>query len=243
MQQMRKRPALKPVVSNAIFGVIALALMAGPACTVKPSPRAENKTDHESATSGGHNAVEAAQTGSGPGINLNCIYDRLQNPPESFHYVYKKTASDGFNVDQEADIRPQTIDGFRDLSGGSQHPIHAVRSDPQSWQSALAGLTGISGMAGTVSTFNHNSAMQRESDGGQVNGYQTIHYSIDTARWDATTRQMLGGFALGPGGFDKGDAWVMADGCPVKLVLDDEMHKKDGSLLDKVHYEEAMVKK
>ncbi len=40
-------------------------------------------------------------------------------------------------------------------------------------------------MGGTVSTFNHNSAMQRESDGGQINGYQTIHYSIDTARWDA----------------------------------------------------------
>jgi hypothetical protein len=85
--------------------------------------------------------------------------------------------------------------------------------------------------------------MQRESDGGQVNGYQTIHYSIDTARWDATTRQMLGGFALGTGGSEKGDAWVMTNGCPVKLILDDEMHNKDGSLLDKVHYEEAMVKK
>ncbi|HZQ66980.1 MAG TPA: hypothetical protein VFA68_00565 [Terriglobales bacterium] len=94
-----------------------------------------------------------------------------------------------------------------------------------------------------MSTFNHNSAMQRESDGGPVNGYQTIHYSIDTARWDATTRKIVGDFAVGPGGYDKGDAWVTADGCPVKLILDDEMHKKDGSFLEKVHYEEAMVKK
>jgi hypothetical protein len=35
----------------------------------------------------------------------------------------------------------------------------------------------------------------------------------------------------------------MTNGCPVKLILDDEMHNKDGSLLDKVHYEEAMVEK
>jgi hypothetical protein len=99
------------------------------------------------------------------------------------------------------------------------------------------------GMSGTVSTINQNSAMQRESDSGQVNGYQMIHYSIDTARWDATTRQMLGGFALGTGGSEKGDAWVTTNGCPVELILDDEMHNKDGSLLDKVHYEEGVVKK
>ena len=49
--------------------------------------------------------------------------------------------------------------------------------------------------------------------------------------------------ALGPGGFEKGDVWVTAEGCPVKLVLDSELHKNDGSLLDKVHYEEAMIKK
>jgi hypothetical protein len=36
---------------------------------------------------------------------------------------------------------------------------------------------------------------------------------------------------------------VMADGCPVKLVLDEEMHKKDGSLLERVHYEESIGKK
>jgi hypothetical protein len=85
--------------------------------------------------------------------------------------------------------------------------------------------------------------MQIESDGGPLNGYQTIHYSIDTARWDETTRQALGGFTVGPGGSDKGDVWVMSDGCPVKLVLDEEMHKKDGSLLERLHYEEAIAKK
>jgi hypothetical protein len=241
---MEQRRTTKFVYTVLAAGMIAIALVSILACTANPRSKllADKTTEHGSTVSG-QSRSSPAQAAADPGINLNCIFDRLKNPPESFHYVYKKIDSDGFNVDQEADITPQAIDGFRGQPDGSQHAVHATRSDPQSWQTALANLTGISGMASTVSTFNHNSAMQRESDGGQVNGYQTIHYSIDTARWDATTRQMLGGFALGPGGFDKGDAWVMADGCPVKLVLDDEMHKKDGSFLDKVHYEEAMVKK
>jgi hypothetical protein len=29
----------------------------------------------------------------------------------------------------------------------------------------------------------------------------------------------------------------------VKFVLDEEMHRKDGSLLQRVHYEESMQKK
>jgi len=233
MHQRRNQRAISFVYAVIATGAVAIALMSL-ACTSNPSKSSAEKRANRSSS---------GQASDDPGINLNCVYDRLQNPPESFHYIYKKNSSDGSTVDQEADVTAQTIDGFRGQPDGSQQPIHALRSDPQSWQSALAGLTGISGMSGTVSTFNHNSAMQRESDGGQVNGYQTIHYSIDTARWDATTRQMLGSFTLGPGGFDKGDAWVMADGCPVKLVLDDEMHNKDGSLLDKVHYEESMAKK
>ncbi len=179
----------------------------------------------------------SAQSDPDPGIDLNCVYDHLQNPPESFHYLYKKDATN--HVHQEADVTPQTIDGFQKQFDGSQQPLRAMRSDQQSWQSALAGLTGISGMSSTVAIINHNSAMQRESDGGQVNGYNTIHYSIDTARFSATERQML----LSPGEFEKGDAWVTSAGCPVKLALDSELHKKDGSLIEKLHYEEAMLKK
>jgi hypothetical protein len=238
----RRRPPQVNRASALSGGLIVAALALILACN-----SASDSKFRERAAQPGRATDEAmaatAQSNSGPGIDLNCVFDHLQNPPESFHYVYKKEDSDGFNVHQEADISPQAIDGFRTQQDGSQKPLHALRSDAQSWQAALAGITGISGMAGTVATFNHNSAMKREADGGQVNGYETIHYSIDTARWDSTERQMLGNFALGPGGFDKGDAWVTSKGCPVKLVLDDEMHKKDGSLLDKIHYEEAMIKK
>lgn len=226
----------------ANLGVMIASLAAILACNTQSSSKLRERAD-ENGSTGAEAKVAAAQSNSGPGIDLNCVYDHLQNPPESFHYIYRKTDSDGSNVHQEADVSPQAIDGFRAQPDGSQKPLHGVRSDAQSWQSALAGITGISGMSGTVATFNHNSAMKRETDGGQVNGYETIHYSIDTARWDSTERQLLGNFALGPGGFDKGDVWVTPTGCPVRFILDEEMHKKDGSLLDKIHYEESMTKK
>ena len=55
-----------------------------------------------------------------------------------------------------------------------------------------------------IAIVNHNSAMKREADGEQINGYKTIHYSIDTARFNATELQILGP-TMGPGGFEKGD--------------------------------------
>ena len=244
MDQRRKCPSVKRVDAVIVMVVAtAAALSSLLGCNSKPAASSsKEQTAKQVPSANGQSRSAAAQNSSDPGLNLNCVYDHLQNPPESFHYVYKKTTSDGATVDQEADVTPQTIDGSRAQPDGSPQPIHAVHSDPQGWQAALARLTGISGMSSTVSTFNHSSAMQRESGGGQVNGYQTTHYSIDTGRWDETTRKIVGDFALGPGGYDKGDAWVTADGCPVKLILDDEMHKKDGSFLEKVHYEVEMVK-
>lgn len=240
MNWASKRPNRTAICAMSLLASSCMWLVTA-GCNGNSDPNvAKNKAEQRSASAA---QKTAPQANPDPRIDLNCTYAHLQNPMDSFRYVYKKDAGDGFPVDQEADVTPQTIDGFRLQPDGSKQAIHATRSDRQGWQNALAGLTGISGMSGTVSTFNNTSAMRRESDAGQMNGYETIHYSIDTARWDATTRQMLGNFALGPGGFDKGDAWVTAEGCPVKLALDDEMHKKDGSLLEKVHYEVEMTKK
>jgi len=213
---------------------VITALLIAPACKSTSGSKSSIGKGPQQATTKGNNGTDS---GSGPGIDLNCVVDHLQNPSESFHYGYKKDSSNP--VHQEADVTPQSIDGFHTQFDGSQQPLHAMRSDQQSWQMALASLTGISGMASTVAMINHNSAMQRESDGGQVNGYDTIHYSIDTARFTATERQTL----LSPGEFEKGDAWVTSTGCPVKLTLESELHNKDGSLIDKPHYEESMVKK
>ena len=224
---------------NRLIGVsiVTLALLGGPACNSGPTSKGliEKPSEKES-TKGGKNVAPVASSPN-PGIDLNCVYDHLQNPTESFHYLYKKDASD--HVHQEADVTPQTIDGFSTQMDVPQQPLHATRSDQESWRGALANLTGISGMSSTVAIVNHSSAMQREADGGQVNGYSAIHYSIDTARFSPTESRML----LKPGEFEKGDAWVTSTGCPVKISLDSELHGNDGSLIEKLHYEEAMVKK
>lgn len=238
MKQGRQNPTVRSVNAVMSIGIIVAGLMTVSACSSNSGSKArgERMGKEDSARSAGTSAAPAK---ADPGINLDCIYEHLQNPPESFHYTYKKDTSENVHVDQEADITPQTIDGFRGQPDGSHTRVHGARSDSESWQSALANLTAVSGMSSTVAIVNHSSAMKREPDGGQVNGYDTIHYSIDTARFDATERSML----LKPGEFEKGDAWVTSEGCPVKLALDSELHRNDGSLIEKLHYEESMVKK
>ncbi len=227
-QKCSRLPMPVPILAATI---ILATLIVVSACESGSSPK-EKASQHES----GNASRRVAGSNGDPGIDLNCVYDHLQNPPESFHYLYNKDGSD--HVHQEADVTPQTIDGSRLEFDGSQQPIHATRPDRQSWQGALAGLTGIGGMSSTIAIVNHSSAMQREQDAGQVNGYSTIHYSIDTARFSETERHML----LSPGEFEKGDAWVTSAGCPVKLTLDSELHRRDGSFIEKLHYEEAMSK-
>jgi hypothetical protein len=234
MKQAKQSLAAKPLYSVFALGTIIVSFITALACNSNSSSKLAIA---EQGSTKVKNNVALSQADPDPGINLNCIYDHLQNPPESFHYLYKKDGSSP--VHQEADITPQSIDGFRVRPDGSPQPLHGTRSDPQSWQGAIAGLTAISGMSSTVAIINHNSAMRREPDGGQLNGYGTIHYSIDTARFNATERQML----LNPTDSEKGDAWVSPEGCPVKLTLDSELHRKDGSFIDKIRYEEAMVKK
>jgi len=214
-----------------IYPATVFVLLAASACNSGPSlKKAEEKPAEQ-------NSASAAQNTTGPGMDLNCIVDRIQNPPEAFRYSYKK---DGSNyVDEEADVTPQTIDGTfknNDIS----RAVHGVRSDKDSWQTAWMSLMGISGMSSTVALVRNSSAMVRE-DTEKVNGYDAIRYSIDTARGsDAETA--LYRSTLGSGGFERGTVWVTSQGCPVKFSLDSEMHLKDGSV-QKVHYEEAMIKK
>jgi hypothetical protein len=200
------------------------------------------KTAEQKAPAGEQNSVPAqklasTQNTADPRIDLNCIFDHIQNPTESFHYSYKH---DGPNfVDEEADITPQTIDGsFKNNS--FSRPVHGVHSDRNSWQSALASLMGIAGMSSTIALVKNSSSTIREST-GKVNGYDAIEYSVDTTR--ATDAEIgLYRSTLGTGGFEKGTVWVTSQGCPVKLSLDSEMHLNNGSV-DKEHYEEEMVKK
>jgi hypothetical protein len=210
-----------------VLSIVMMFCLVG--CTSK-------KSAGNSETSG--TAKNQAASATGYDLDLNCVFDSIQKPTEAFHYSYHKTDPDN-PVEEDADVTPQTIDGsFKNNSG--THPIHGVRSDQQSWQMAYSGLMGVSGMSSTIALVRNGSAVQKEGS-EQVNGYQTVKYSVDTSRGDSV-EQSLYKSTLGDGGFEKGTWWVNAQGCPVKLSLDTEMRLNNGNI-QKIHYEIAMVKK
>ena len=219
-----------PVSPRGLATLAILILMVAAGCT-------SSKTTKQAASSKDKNAVPVRENASDPGIDLNCVMDHIQNPPEAFHYSYIKQSDNP--VEEQADITPQTIDGmFKNAS--ISRTLHGDRSDRENWQTAWTGLMGISGMSSTIALVNHSSATVKEGP-EKVNGYDAVKYSIDTSRGDSV-EQGLYRSVLGAGGFQKGTVWTIPPGCPVKLILDSEMHLRNGNI-DKVHYEEAMVRK
>lgn len=205
--------------------VIALA-----GCSTSPAKRTRDaKAERNSSTTAANEVFR--------GIDLNCVMDHIQNPSEAFHYSYQKQSSNP--VDEQADITPQTIDGsFKNNS--AIRPLHGVRSDPQSWQAAWSGLMGISGMSSAIAIIRSSTAITKQGP-EKMNGYDATKLLIDTTTAD-TAEQGLYRTVLGTGGFEKGTAWVTSQGCPVKLVLDSELHGNDGDV-EKIHYEIAMIRK
>jgi hypothetical protein len=170
-----------------------------------------------------------------PGIDLNCVINHIQNPPEPFHYSFKAESDNPWK--EEAEVTPQSIDGsFSNNSSPAPQTFHGSPREVSS------NLMAIGRMASLFATVRNTSAMVKEGPEQRVNNYSATKYSIDTAR-GTPTEQSLYKSVLGEGGAEKGTVWVTSEGCPVRIVMDEELHAKDGSFLAKAHYEEAMVKK
>jgi len=181
----------------------------------------------------------AATGGPGSHIDVSCIFDRIDNPPESFHYSYKYSDMSGF-TQKDADITPQVMDiTIKDKSGS--HSFHGVHSSDASWSSAVVDLSNlnITAMLSRLNSLDNTSAIVRQSP-EPMNGYDTTKYSIDTASASSSDRQQFETL-FGKGSFEKGMAWVPADGCAVKLVLDEAV-QINGSLKN-AHYEIQRIKK
>lgn len=180
-------------------------------------------------------SVASAKNGVGPNIDLNCVINHIQNPPESFHYSFKVQSDNPWQED--AEVTPQSIDGtFMNNSVPTPQRFHGTPQETSS------NLMAIGRMASLFATVRSTSAVINQGPETGVNSYDTIKYSIDTARGTAT-EQALFKSILGTGGSEKGIVWVTSEGCPVRIVLDEELHSNDGAVLGKAHYEEAMVKK
>jgi hypothetical protein len=214
-----------PRNSCAQLAAIAAVLLGCFACTSKSAV----KNDRDSGTAS-----------NGAKIDVMCMGDRINSPTYPFHYSYKYDGSFGL-VEKEADITPQTMEiTIKDKSG--LRSFHGVRSDEQSWNNAVIDLSNLSipAMASRLGSLDGTSAVVQNGPEA-MNGYSTTRYAIDTAnaspadknRWEAL---------FGQGSFEKGTAWIPADGCAVKLILDEGMWQSGGGIA-KTHYEMGMVKK
>lgn len=177
-------------------------------------------------------AVASSARNEDSGINLQCAADRIQKAPAPFHWSFKKAVPPMTNADWEADVMPDSIAGTLIDSSGTR-AIHGVRSDRTSWNTAVLALTGPL-PASTFALVSNSSATVR-SGAEDVNGEETIKYTIDTSHATSGETALIRN-VLGKEGYVKGAAWVTARGCPVKFVLDVEQHNNDGSV-QKEHYE------
>jgi len=208
----------------ALLAAVAVALLA---CGCNSSSNSNGSND-------------GSTTGASGRIDVNCIGNHVANPPEAFHYSYKTT--DGQDVvDKEADITPQNMEITIQNRTGS-HKYRGVRSDEASWDSAVLDLSGdgFTVMSARIAFIKDKTSVS-PAGAETMNGYQTTKYSIDTTSANSSDRRSYETL-FGSGSYEKGVIWVTADGCPVKLVLDEATQKVNGSF-DKSHYEMAMIKK
>jgi hypothetical protein len=214
------------VLSRALLAVV-LALVTGGCNTSANSNATSTRSDDKSTTAAGGR------------IDMNCVGNHVQSPPDAFHYSYKST--DGGSVDKEADVTPQNIDMIIQNQFGS-HKYHGVRSDEDSWNSAVLNLSGsgFTVMSARISFVAANTSVAR-AGAEAMNGYQTTKYSIDTTSANSSDSHSYETL-FGPGSYEKGTIWVTADGCPVKLTLDEGRHQGNGSV-DKLRYEIDVIKK
>src|SRR5882724_7790724 len=190
------------------LSTLCLVLIAS-ACTSKQ----EAKTKEPSAV--------ATSDSTNSHVDVMCVGEHINNPPEAFHYSYKYSdASSSSN--KEADITPQAMDiTIKDQSGS--HSFHDVRSDEASWSRAVVDLSSLNmtGMMSRLDSLNGTSAISEQAT-ETVNGYDTTRYAIDTTKANTADQQKLE-FLFGTGSFEKGAVWAPSDGCAVKLVLDERV--------------------
>lgn len=187
----------------------------------------------------GGRTVEAGSNNKDAHVDVMCIGDRINNPPEGFHYSYKYTDANRW-VEDEAEITPQAMDiTIKDKSGS--HTFHGVRSDESSWNSAVLDLShlNIIAMSTRLNALNDSSAIVQQGR-ESTNGYDTAKYSIDTGGANSSDRQKFETL-FGKGASEKGTAWMAPDGCVAKFTLDETIMQ--GDALNKAHYEIARVKR
>jgi len=227
-----------------------VTLVLFPGCTATPSRLA------------GPSSPAAASTKPEPaGDDLQAAMDKLQtaieNPPAPFHASFKKSDSDGFSYQCEADISDKGITGQQtDVSpathiGTDTFPastrtreLNGVPYKSPQWQTAYGGIV-MAYMNGHIRDAQEGVKYAGDE---QTGGYDARRYDFDLTGVDATIKRAMAlGNHLGMRQTKdynvKGSAWIAKnDGRMVKFQFDNIMTFNDGTS-STTHYEGAVTKK
>ena len=189
---------------------------------------------------------------------MDKLQDSLGKPAGPFHLSLKKSGSDGFTTQCEADVSSGGILGkmtdFAPMTkvGSDTFPAHTnvreLKGTPlgsQEWGYARGNIIGayLNGHIGDA-----QEGVKYVGD-EQMGGYDARHYDFDLANVDATIKKAMNLGNAMPGmrqtkNFNmKGSAWIAKDdGRMVKFAYDTTYTFADGST-DTTHYEGVVTKK
>lgn len=245
-----------------VAGTILLALVA---CSSKPKSKAREarqaqvkETASQNHFDGGTYCVQTFLQGPPPAQPLHFSYKVVESDPSSKTKDYEADlASDTLDViyherwlasDQDramiSEMRkfndPKSVtreikDGYAEVTFIN----HYTRSDASQWRMAATGLA----QGGTPwNLFVSRPTVNRAGD-ENLNGYDSIKYSVDTTHDTQTDKAALMMFSRLKDYNITGNAWVLKDpNCVLQYSLDYEQESKDGKA-SKTHYEGAVTKK
>ena len=230
-----------------LFAIILLNIAFLLACTSTPAKRsAEAKTSTP--------AVSDAD-------DLQVAMDKLQNsieqPTASFHASFKKSTSDGFSYQCEAEISPDGITGQQT----DDNPTTKVGDDVFPASTRTRPLNGKPYHSPDWYTVYGNISMAylnghiRDAQPGvkyfgdeSIGGFDARHYDFDLTGVDADIKKAMEmGSAMGlrqTKNYNvKGSAWIAKDdGRMVKFSFDNVYTFSDGKI-ESTHYEGTIAKK
>jgi hypothetical protein len=242
-----------------LLSTLGLLLLTAQGCRTRSSSGVEGAED-----SGSNSVPDPAKHYFDGGTY--CVQAIAQGPATDtpVHFSYKETHSDGSAKDFEADLlgdkfdltvndrhratdfdreqnalppsSPTTIrDGFAENAITS----HAVRSDPSGWQSVPNNMV----LGGTPWGLFVSKPSETKVGAENVNGYDTIKYTVDTTQESALDKSAL----LMAGDLKDynitGAAWILKNAkCVLQYDINYEEDSKDGTV-QKTHYVGTVTKK
>ena len=238
------------ISTKTLIAASALLIIAGlTSCTSKPAA-------HAASTS---STTPTTQPRNGDDLQaaMDKLEESIHKPSAPFHASFKKTDSDGFTYECEADISPAGITGQQIDS----NPATKVGDDifPANTRTRqLSGMpygspnfqTAYGGISMAYLNGHIGDAQQGVKYVGdeQTGGYDARHYDFDLTGVDATIkRAMTMGNSMGLRQTKdynmKGSAWIAKDdGRMIKFSLDNIYTFADGKTSD-THFEGTITKK